>query len=86
MAEAFSVHLCDHFADAVGAFLADLTVRGLLVAPPDLAAVPLLACALGAPVAIRYRGWMKPRRPTTTIMNMVTKPPGEIARPASVAV
>ncbi len=40
-----------------------------------------------APAMIRYLGWtLADRRPTTNIITMVTRPPGESTRPAQVAV
>lgn len=42
--------------------------------------------AIIAPAVIRYLGCTKPRRPAISIMPIVTAPPGEIARPAHVAV
>ena len=40
-----------------------------------------------APAMIRYFGCTRPdRRPTTNIIAMVTRPPGESTRPAQVAV
>ena len=40
-----------------------------------------------APTAIKYFGWMRVvRRPTTNIIAMVTRPPGERTKPAKVAV